>query len=413
MTATARTVWLLAACSLSALVLSDFVAVVAFVSVLVSAGIDAWLVRHEPELEQETPHMLWRGEPAQLTVSGPAARSVEVRQPSNADIALSPESGVGGLDSSVVALRRGRHHLPRPAVRSVGPLRLGAWNHRAGTPRDVIVYPDMPSAYAIAAEVQHGRFRDEGQRSRGPLGLGTDFESIRHYQPDDDIRQVNWKASARVGVPMSNVWRVEQDREVICLVDAGRLMAAPVGDMTRLDAAVDAVAAMAAVADIVGDRVGVVAFTDKVNRRVSPKRASGKTVVRAIYDLEPRDVDSNYELAFRLVAASKHSFLLILTDLLDQGAAAPLLDGMAVLAKHHSVAVAAVQDEDVYGAATGTPESASDSYRMAAALDVLESRRLVVAQLTRMGAQVIEAPLESFSRRCVGAYLRSRRGARL
>ena len=51
--------------------------------------------------------------------------------------------------------------------------------------------------------VRTGRFRHEGRRSRGPLGLGTEFESVRDYLPDDDIRQVNWRATERLGRPMS------------------------------------------------------------------------------------------------------------------------------------------------------------------------------------------------------------------
>src|SRR5437764_1031252 len=79
----------------------------------------------------------------------------------------------------------------------------------------------------LALAVRQGRFRDAGQRSRGPLGLGLEFESVRDYLPDDDIRQVNWRATARLGRPMSNQHRVEQDRDVLCVVDAGRLMGAP------------------------------------------------------------------------------------------------------------------------------------------------------------------------------------------
>ena len=59
---------------------------------------------------------------------------------------------------------------------------------------------------------------------------GLNYETLAGYldPTDDDIRQVNWKATARVGSPMSNTFRVEQDRQIICLIDCGRLMAAPV-----------------------------------------------------------------------------------------------------------------------------------------------------------------------------------------
>ena len=101
---------------------------------------------------------------------------------------------------------------------------------------------------------------------------------------------------------MSNIYRVERDRDVVCVVDCGRLMASPLGDLTRLDAAVDAAVSVAAVADAVGDRAGTLAFDHEIRRSLSPRRAGGAAVVQALFDLEPRPVDSDYELAFRTSA---------------------------------------------------------------------------------------------------------------
>ena len=249
----------------------------------------------------------------------------------------------------LVAHRRGRHKLPALATRSIGPLRLGSWYHRTGDVAEVIVYPDLPAARRLAIAVRQGRFQEEGRRSRGPLGLGTDLERIREYQPDDDIRQVNWRATARREIPMSNQWRVEQDREVICLIDSGRLMAAPVGDRTRLDAAIDAVAALAAVADEVGDRVGVVAFAGTILRRLSPRRSGGEAVVGAVFDLEPTNQESDYALAFQVVASAKRSLVFIFTDIVEEAAARPLTEAMSVLGRHHAVVVASVIDDDLHG----------------------------------------------------------------
>ena len=73
---------------------------------------------------------------------------------------------------------------------------------------------------------------------------------------------------------MSNQYRIERDRDVVCVVDCGRLMAAPLADRTRLDAALDAAVAVAAVADELGDRCGVIAFDGEVLR--SPAPAAGR-----------------------------------------------------------------------------------------------------------------------------------------
>ena len=258
----------------------------------------------------------------------------------------------------------------------------------------------------LALAVRTGRFRDEGRRSRGPLGLGTDFESIRDYSPDDDVRQLNWRATERLGRPMSNTYRVERDRDVVCVVDCGRLMASPLGDLTRLDAAIDAAVSVATVADAVGDRAGALAFDHEIRRSLSPRRAGGAGVVQALFDLEPRPVDSDYELAFRSVGEAKRAFVLVLTDLLDDSAARPLADALPLLARRHALAVASATDVDLEQLLTTEPVRVEEVYRAAAAAEVLAARARVVGRLRRAGALVIEAHGRCTSgrlRQCVSA----------
>jgi uncharacterized protein (DUF58 family) len=211
---------------------------------------------------------------------------------------------------------------------------------------------------------------------------------------------------------MSNQYRVEHDRDVVCVVDTGRLMAAPLGDRTRLDAALDALAAVAAVADEAGDRCGVVAFADDVRRRVPPRRRGSRAVLHAVFDLEPLPVDSDYELAFRTIADAKRAFMLVLTDLLEEAAARPLLEAMPVL-RRHSVAVASAADPDLDAVIAREPKRPREVYAAAVALEVLAARRRVAAQLRRAGADVVEASPSQLGAACVRAYLKAKARARL
>ena len=415
MSPTPRAALVLAVIAVAALVLP---AAAVGVAALVLAGAviaDARAVRRRPELRRQLPDALARGVPAQLEVEAQvtAGGSVRVRQPSVPDVEIEPREGDHGLAATVVGRRRGRHVLPGVAARAVGPLGLGAWYHRAGEDRELRVYPDMPAARRLALAVRLGRFREQGLLPRGPLGLGTEFESVRDYQPDDDIRQVNWRATARLGRPMSNEYRLERDREVVCLVDAGRLMAAPLGDRTRLDAAVDAAVAVALVADAVGDRCGAVAFDDAITRRVRSRRGGGEAVVEALYDVEPRPVESNYGLAFQVVEGSKRSLVVVLTDLLDEAAARSLLEAMPVLARRHAVVVASCADPDLEQIVRSQPADATDVYTTTAALELLGERAKVVARLRRAGAQVVEARPTALGAACVQAYLQAKARARL
>jgi uncharacterized protein (DUF58 family) len=390
----------------------------AALAVVVLAGVtvaDAMAVRRDPGAARRLSGVLARGVGTALEVELPGdhAGRARVRQPIPPDFDVEPAEADDRLDAVVTARRRGRHPIHDPAVRLTGPLGLGRWYHGGRGESEVVVYPDLPAARRLAQAVRQGKLGAEGRRIRGPLGLGTDFESVRDYTPDDDVRRINWRATARLGRPMTNQYRVDQNRDVICLVDTGRLMAAPLGDRTRLDAALDAVAAVAAVADEVGDRCGVVAFDAETRREVRPRRGGARAVVEAVFDLESRPVDSDYELAFTAVARSKRSFVLLITDLLEESAARPLLDAVPILARRHVVAVASVADPGVAELVGTAPSNAFDVYAAAVAHDVLDARALISARLGRAGAEVVEAGPDAFSAACVATYLRAKYRARL
>jgi uncharacterized protein (DUF58 family) len=412
---TQRTAALLALVALSGLVLPLALAALAAVAVVAAALADFRLARRVPPLDRRAPALLYRGvgSPFRLEPEGRAPGALRLRQPLPPDLRLDPPEADGRLEGVLAPLRRGRHVLPAAAVRSTGPLGLGRAFGRALGEAEVLAYPDLPAAWRLALAVRQGRFRESGRRTRGPLGLGTDFESVRDYLPDDDVRQINWRATSRLGRPMSNQYRVEQDRDVVCIVDTGRLMAAPLDDRTRLDAAVDAAVAVAAVADEVGDRCGTLAFDLEVRRSVAPRRRGGRAVVQALFDVEPTSVESDYELAFHAVGDAKRAFVLVFTDLLEPTAARPLAEALPVLRRRHVVAVASVVDPDLAHLVAREPADARDVYTTVAALDVLAARARAVALLRRAGADVIEAGPDALGAACVRAYLRAKARARL
>jgi uncharacterized protein (DUF58 family) len=411
---TGRTAALLGLAALSALWLPAEVAGVAVGVVVALCLGDAWVVRRPPTLRRSLPTEVARGAKVdvEIAVEPRPGVAVAVRQPQTADVRLDPAEGPDGLAATLVATRRGRHLLAPAVTRSTGPLRLARWVHRHGGHAVLNAHADLPGARRIATAVRQGSFRDPGMR-RGPLGLGTDFESVREYVPDDDVRRINWLATERTGRPMTNQYREDTERDLWCLIDAGRLLSAPVGDRTRLDVALDALAAVAAVADVVGDRVGAVVFAGDVERVVRPRRSSAAGLVRLLDDLEPTIVDSDYEAAFARVASAKRSLVVVFTDLLDGAAAAPLLAAVPVLARRHAVVVAGVTDPDLVEAVTVAPTTRRGFHVATVATDLLSERDQVRSRLTAAGALVVDAPVEELPSACVAAYLRLKSTARL
>lgn len=448
MTPTARCAAALAAVAVVGLLLPLWAAVACALVLLAAAVVDGLSVREPPRIERRVHEVLSRGVPAPLAVDAhardvrrvllrqPATPALRVRVDDDAELdartraevdgdngppgARRPRSAAiahSGLRGEILPLQRGRQCLPGAAGASVGPLGLTRRHHPQGAPVELLVYPDLLGARRLALRVRRGRAAPGGLLRRGPLGLGTEFESIRDYSPDDDIRQVNWRASARLGRPMSNQYRVEQDHDVLCLLDAGRLMGAPVGQGTLLDVALDAATAVALVADELGDRAGAIAFDAGVRRDVQPRRLGGRNVVQALFDLQPSSADSDFEAAFQRVGRSRRALVLVLTDLIDEQAARSLVRAAPMLSRRHAVVVAGVADPTLEEAALGQRGSASDpaevsSPRALAALSVLRARDGVVARIRATGADVALAPAGSLPERCVQAYLREKARAR-
>ena len=398
-----------------ALVLPLGVVVLLLAGLVAAVVVDARMTAKPPDVERVGATMLARGVPAALglTLAAAPPGAIRLRQPVPPDLRVEPSEGRAGLDATVVAARRGRHVLPEPAVRIRGPLGLVARHRRAGGERELRVYPDLPAARRLAAAVRQGRFGDAGRLRRGPLGLGTDFEAVRDYSPDDDIRQVNWRATGRLGRPMSNQFRMEQDREVVCVIDTGRLMGAPLGERTRVDAAIDAAVAVAMVADELGDHCGAVAFDNEIIRRVTARRRGAEAIVEALFDVEPSARESDYELAFRTVAGGKRALVIVFTDLLEEAAARPLLQAMPYLTRRHAVVVATAADSDLTQILERDPTTSDQVHESAVAADVLAARARVAAQLRAAGADVLEAPPDRLAAACIVSYLRAKQRAKL
>ena len=408
-----------------------FVTFFAFGMLLLLTIQDAIFAAKKVKVIRAMPDQLARGVPAPFRIGIPdghnqAGLKTSIRQPRCADIELSKKEAKNNLTGTITALRRGKHTLPPFAIKVRGPLGLAIWHRPGKETHEVKVFPDLPSANRLAHSIQQGKFSTAGLKRRGPLGLGTNFESVREYFSDDDMRLVNWSATARVGRPMTNQYRVEQDRDVHCLIDTGRLMTAPLPTdlanaeidlteeenfdyfLTRLDIALDCVCAIVSVADVMGDRSGVISFDSKIRKHLKPRRAGSRSVIKAIYDLEPIPVDSDFEVACSRIGNSKRSYVIICTDFLDLQSAKPLLRALRTITRKHRVVVASVIDTDIESTMLSPHELLAYSATQMSN-DVSE----VISAIKNTGAEVVYAHRDNIMLECVKSYLEAKQRARI
>jgi len=311
-----------------------------------------------------------------------------------------------GLDYTVIPRARGRHRFGDLYLRVLGPLGLSWRAGRLPLGREVSVYPDLHVAPGVA---DVGLRPEQGREARTGRSEGREFAALRHYLPGDDLRSMDWKATARRGWPVVREWQPERNQTVWVLLDCGRSLGAQAGGgRTRLDRAVEAALALARAAADRGDRTGLILFSSLVERVVPPGAGLGRlsALAEALHLAAVRPVEADHGAAFdELMARQRRRALVVLfTDLSSPEATALLLARAELLRRRHLVAVAAIADADLIEAATARPASPEAALARAAAERILEEREAAERRLGAAGVAVIHATAGELSAAVVRRY---------
>jgi uncharacterized protein (DUF58 family) len=318
--------------------------------------------------------------------------------------------GVAALVTTLTPTRRGDRPAVRVTIRSYGPLGL-VFRQRTASPHPawtLRVFPRFASRRLLPEKTARLRVLDGSMVTRG-RGQGTEFDALREYVIGDDVRSIDWRASARRGDVMVRTWRPERDRRVMCVIDTGRTSAVRIGDEPRLDASIDAALLLASLAARAGDRVDLLAVDTAVRAAVS---SAGRGVlltrlVNALAPVQPALVETDFELVVgEVLRRERKRALVVLFTALEPGALGEgLLPVLPRLAARHKVLVAAVHDPVLGELVSTPPQRATDVYAAAAAWRTLGERDRVRAALARNGVSVVDAPATEFASRLADTYL--------
>ncbi|TDB75817.1 DUF58 domain-containing protein [Micromonospora sp. KC723] len=320
--------------------------------------------------------------------------------------------GTAALPSLLAPTRRGDRPAVALAVRSLGPLGL-AFRQRAGRPATppwtLRVLPRFDSRRHLPEKLSRLRVIDGTQVTRG-RGQGTEFDTLREYVVGDDVRSIDWRASARRADVLVRTWRPERDRRLVCVLDTGRTSAVRVGDEPRLDTAIDAALLLAALAARAGDRVDLLAADATIRATVTGggRPALLNRLVTAVAPLQPALVETDFGLiAGQILRRERQRSLVVLFTALEAGTLGEgLLPVLPRLAARHRVVVAAVHDPVLTGLTAAAPARPADAYAAAAAWRALDERARVRAALARHGVTVVDAAADRLAPAVADTYLR-------
>lgn len=311
--------------------------------------------------------------------------------------------------------QRGVYHFGDVHIRYLSRLGLFWRQVKIACPQETRVYSDLKALEELSVRLAHST--ELGEMKVRKRGQGTDFSSLRDYVPGDDIRAVDWKATARRERPVVRVYEVEKEQTLMILLDAGRMMLSELDGLRRFEHAMNAALALALTGLAKGDLVGFGIFADKPLFYLPPKR--GKHYLHSILEgtcgIQPRMVEPDYQgaLSFFATAHKTRSLMVLLTDLTDALGSEALLAGLARLSPRHLPFCVTLRDKQIDRMARDAAANLDQIYKKAVSLDLLAQRELAFSHLARRGCYVLDSSPQDLSDKLVQKYIEIKERGRL
>ncbi|WP_410871606.1 DUF58 domain-containing protein [Nocardia sp. A7] len=289
-------------------------------------------------------------------------------------------------------------------VRLLGPLGLAGRQSRIDVPARVRALPAFRSERLLRSKVKRLHHL-EGRNVANTRGQGTEFDSFREYVAGDDVRSIDWRATARAADVLVRTWRPERNRHMLMVLDTGRASAGRVGEGTRLDSSIEAALLLGGLAAAAGDTVDLVAYDRRVRAEVTGVGGNQLPLklMHTLAGVTPQLVDTDTTGLVRTVISRvrRRALIVWFTSLDGPTVTEHLLPALPTLTQRHRVLIVSVTDPDIAAAAADR----SQVYAAAAAETVLAERALVQETLRRRGVAVVAAAPDRLPEALADEYL--------
>lgn len=397
--------------------------------ILVVAAIDAARVLRgaAPDCEREVAGTLalgvWAGVSLRLQnrSAGPVALQIVDGVPPEMAVRGMPTrvridaNGWADIHYEVRPLERGQFSFVPADARIDSPLGLWQRARALGTQQSIRVYPNFAAVahYALLATDNH--LSTIGIRLRQRRGQGMDFHQLREFRQGDSLRQVDWKATSRVGKVIAREYQDERDQQVVFLVDCGRRMHAKDGELSHFDHALNAILLLSYVALRQGDAVGLMAFGGDA-RFLPPAKGSGQLnrVLDTVYDMKAGLATPDYRAAASSVLArlKKRSLVIVVSNLRDEDDE-ELPPALQSLRRKHLVLFASLRERVLAETLDKPVETFDDALAHSASLIYLAERQQTHDALLASGTYCLDVEPQGLPVALVNRYLDIKRSGRL
>lgn len=306
-------------------------------------------------------------------------------------------------------VERGEYYFGALNVYAHTPLGLAARRYRFEQDRMLPVYPSFLQMRAYELYAISNRLTEYGIKKIRRIGHTMEFDQIREYVMGDDVRTINWKATARHNGLMVNQYQDERSQQVYCLIDMGRVMKMPFEGMSLLDYAINASLVLSNIALRKQDKAGLVTFADTMGSVVPADRKGGHItkILEVLYNQQTRYLESSYELLFTTITRriTQRSLLLLFTNFETLSSLERQLPYMRALARQHLLVVIFFENTELRKLLDEPAVTAEEITIKTIAEKFAYEKRLIVKELEKYGIHAILTAPQNLTVNTINKYL--------
>jgi uncharacterized protein (DUF58 family) len=313
------------------------------------------------------------------------------------------------LEYTLRPTKRGEYSFGAVNVYVKSPIRLLKRRYQFSQDKMVAVYPSFLQMRAYELMAISNRLTELGVKKIRKIGQSQEFEQIRQYVQGDDIRNINWKATARRNDLMVNAFQEEKSQNVYCLIDKGRVMQMPFDGLSLLDYAINATLVLSNIAIYKQDKAGIITFSDRMGQVLLADRKAGQMskILDILYKQKTRFLETDYEALYvhTKTYIRQRSLFLLFTNFETVTSMRRQLPYFRKLAKDHLLIIVFFENTELRSLLDKPANTTEEIYLKTIAEKYFYEKQQIIKELGQFGIQALLTAPQNLTVNTVNKYL--------
>lgn len=320
-----------------------------------------------------------------------------------------PVNGQKAIQYSLRPIKRGEYEFGVVNVYVSTLASLIKRRYKFGKAISIPVYPSFLQMRKYQLMAISNRLSEIGVKRIRRIGHSMEFEQIKEYVQGDDVRTINWKATARKSQLMVNNFTDEKSQQVYCVIDKGRVMKMPFEGLSLLDYAINASLVLLNVALNKQDKAGLITFSEKLSSflKADKKALQMNSILEVLYNQRTRYLESDYEKLYALLKTkvTQRSLVILFTNFESMSSLQRQLNYLRKIAANHLLLVVFFENTELKTLLEMPAHDTESVYIKTVAEKFAFEKKLIVKELQSYGILSILTAPQNVTVNTVNKYL--------